>query len=554
MSPVSRGRKKKKGAASVRPVRSERNEACGEVLRGFLALVEEPDPLQAEMFASDVLGDEWVDEDGDAPSGLELINYASGKTTPAALALLRAMHVIGVSEQHREVAGRAAEELAEQGVAEPAWGNSIGKVAVRECWMLADVYGEDASLLCVFERDGVAHGLVALLDFTHGEPGATDLFPITEPEQTLAEMREKEVESDGVLRVTGVPPSRARRLLEDAIQDTDSLSESDAESVDEDFAEFRALALARCRALPEPDPQAGPAPEASDEQRAAATEEFLRESGLDATEEIRRCARLIVDYGYDYDPAAPQRVSPQKLTIFFAEQLGSDSVDPEVAEVLPTVTSAWTRWAAARNELPEAAAADVIQLADEMGTESGTEEYDDEDILALFDHDDHDDHDEEFEEDPSLVDYYLGDAADAPDVATLGDILDRRSFAIPENHITIDDEYLELDPRDPDDRRTLVVGEHPEYHDALDDPEFAGDVEGVNPRLFLAIKEIVINQLWDNDPPEAWEAAKRLRHSGEDRDEILRAIGELTTRYVYVALTENGELDEDAYRAALNDL
>ena len=72
-----------------------------------------------------------------------------------------------------------------------------------------------------------------------------------------------------------------------------------------------------------------------------------------------------------------------------------------------------------------------------------------------------------------------------------------------------EEDFPRLDPGDSDERRLLIEGEHPEYHAALLDPGFDGEVDGVNPRLHIGIHEVVANQLWDGDPPEAWHAAKR---------------------------------------------
>ncbi len=85
---------------------------------------------------------------------------------------------------------------------------------------------------------------------------------------------------------------------------------------------------------------------------------------------------------------------------------------------------------------------------------------------------------------------------------------DRRSFAMSPQRGTYDKfDLSRLDPADPDERRILIEAEHPELHAALraeiDEIDRSG--EPMSPRLHIAMHEIVANQLWDDDPPEAWE-------------------------------------------------
>jgi hypothetical protein len=79
---------------------------------------------------------------------------------------------------------------------------------------------------------------------------------------------------------------------------------------------------------------------------------------------------------------------------------------------------------------------------------------------------------------------------------------ERRLFAVPYVDTRIGDEdFVDLDPDSADERGVLIDGEHPEYHAALADLGFEGEIDGVRPRLHLMMREIVTNQLWDNAPP-----------------------------------------------------
>jgi hypothetical protein len=144
--------------------------------------------------------------------------------------------------------------------------------------------------------------------------------------------------------------------------------------------------------------------------------------------------------------------------------------------------------------------------------------------------------------------------AAAASPAALQGVLDRRRFAMPYVGTRIGDEdYPRLDPGDPDERRLLIEGEHPEYHDVLHDPGFDGEIDGVDPRLHVAVHEIVATQLWDDDPPEAWKAAQRLVAGGADRHDVLHRLAGVVATHLHATLS-GGTFDLDAYRRDLDSL
>jgi Domain of unknown function (DUF1841) len=102
----------------------------------------------------------------------------------------------------------------------------------------------------------------------------------------------------------------------------------------------------------------------------------------------------------------------------------------------------------------------------------------------------------------------------------------------------------------------LVVAEHPEYRAVLDDPMSDELVEGANPRLHVALHLVIANQLWDDTPPEVWQAARRLLAQGHDRHEILHALAHELSHELYPVLTGQHAPDPDmtAYRARLRAL
>jgi hypothetical protein len=98
-----------------------------------------------------------------------------------------------------------------------------------------------------------------------------------------------------------------------------------------------------------------------------------------------------------------------------------------------------------------------------------------------------------------------------------------------------------LDPADPDERRMLIEAEHPEMIAAITAGRMIKVARGapaVNPRLHVAMHEIVANQLWDGEPPETWDAAQRLLAQGHARHEVLHMLAEVASRLVWQALKE----------------
>lgn len=109
---------------------------------------------------------------------------------------------------------------------------------------------------------------------------------------------------------------------------------------------------------------------------------------------------------------------------------------------------------------------------------------------------------------------------------------------------------------DPDMRSLVIRGEHPEFEEALDDglDEIDGDDGPMNPRLHLAMHEIVATQLWDDSPPEVWDTAVRLIEAGYERDEILHMLASPVAEQVWGALHDKRPYDRERHLAALQAL
>jgi hypothetical protein len=507
-----------------------------ELLGAFRPAVQATYPLDVEVLASEVLGSWWKrlppGEDPDAIFGEGAIGHAAKAGSREAMALVRALSVLGVTPAQRNAASSAAASLAAAGVADPPWAATIGHVEIGACWRLADVFGDQASLLSVFGYGRREHGLVALVDFNHLGGWVKDLFLTPEPARVLRALR-KTARSEPFAVLDQVDPAEARRLLEDGLAATDATWEPE---VSDELRQFRALALARCRAMPEPDRPPQPTAELDNAERDAIVAEFLTSphaSGL-PEEAARYGARLLVDFGVDYDAGKPLRVSPAKIVGFLLDWVPAKVIlDDADRDALPGVVSAWVRWAGEQTGLNQAAVAQLVDVARDCG----------EDFREAYDQG----------ADASPIRQLLRGLDSGGGLADAQDALDRRMFAYFGTRIGEED-YPRLDPGDPEERRLLIEGEHPEYHAALADPAFDGEIDGVNPRLHIAIHEVVVNQLWEDDPPEAWHAAKRLHDAGTDRHDILHQLASVVATHLHGALTGAQAVDPVAYRQALDAL
>jgi hypothetical protein len=502
MSPVSRARKK-----APQPVTHSVTGLFKDVLNDFSAMGADPAPVDVELLASEVLG-QFHDvpvEDGEESLGLELIAFAQRKITPGAAALLAALAVVAETDVERKAAGAGLETVLGRGIPAPPWAGGLGRVAVGECWRTGDVYGDESSLLIVFAHGDQVHGLLALLDFTEGGR-VRDLVVIDQPGEVLREMRDQAEADPELVVLEAVDPADAHRMIADGLDATDHLDEAD---VSEDYARFHAVALTWCRALPEPSL----VPEVSGwsgDERDAVVEQFVVASGEDA-DAARAIGGLLLEHGLRTDPANPLRVGPEKLARFLEGLLGEEyELDADHEEAVEPVVLAWAQWAAGREGLTETATAALEEaVAEYLG------EYND--------------------EDDSPLERYFGDVGDLSP-SELADALERRMFAVPSLTAEIGDEEVDLDPGDPEQRRALVIAE--------------ADEDEEEERLVL--RATVVDQLWEDEPVEAWQAVQRLQEGELDRVEIFDQLIDALAGTLLES--EELEYDADGYLEALAEL
>lgn len=133
----------------------------------------------------------------------------------------------------------------------------------------------------------------------------------------------------------------------------------------------------------------------------------------------------------------------------------------------------------------------------------------------------------------------------------------RRSWLLPPAAGVFDGMDLSLlDPADGDDRHVLILSEHPELAQALDSDQEEGKLEEgeMNPRMHIAVHEIVANRIWDNNPPQMWQTAQRLTRAGYERHEVLHMLANVVSAELYDALQGDNSYDIQDTREALDAL
>jgi hypothetical protein len=133
---------------------------------------------------------------------------------------------------------------------------------------------------------------------------------------------------------------------------------------------------------------------------------------------------------------------------------------------------------------------------------------------------------------------------------------DRLAWAVPPAHGTYRGCDLELlDPGNEDERTLLIEARHPEFATALHGEQHViVSGEAVNPRLHVAMHQVVANQLAAGDPPETWQAVQRLAGLGYDWHTIMHMIASLVSEDIYRALRQHREHDPVAYARRLSEL
>jgi hypothetical protein len=548
MSPKSRGRRRGQRRPADRRRAQRRAAATSEqgnqaafvaqVLQAAGQLTTVTSPLEAEAFASSVVGSWWQHSEH-AAYGSALVARAQQVATPESAALLHGL--AAVAEPGLDAASRAAlDALAPLDLPAPMWATTVGNADIRECFTVDDELGDASQvILCCAYADEPAHAVVVLVD--HNLGGIAKDIWVADAAPLLEKVRATAADDPG-LALADADPAAVRPVLADALAATDQAVEP---PVSDNFPQLRALLLSRVRALPDGGtrPEVPPWPEeeqqdlvaefvSSPEAAAALSEpDDAPEQAGRQREALKAIAVELVAYGSEHDRGRPLRVSPSKLEVFCLGWLPMTGLlDKAFASQMPTVLPAWVRFAARRTGLSAEPLAETLTAAETFAPQF-VEAYDDPDRWG-----------------PARVAVESMLADIDPDRDDADEAFARRMFALPQipgPDFDADDESSFL---------AMAEREHPEHADVLADPCAGPMVDGVNVRLQAATHAAVARQLWFDDPPEVWATAQRLLDAGYERHDILHALMYVLTTQIRQTVAAGAPSDPEAYRAALDAL
>jgi hypothetical protein len=386
-------------------------------------------------------------------------------------------------------ASRALGTLTSEGVYPPGWVADIGRAVPGQAQRRYDVFGDTEFIVVTFSYGEAEHAMVVVLDLTTlpvvGMVSVSDDTP-----RLIETLRDKD---DPFEHWEQIPLAEARRRIEAPLA---RASQGPVHDLSFSSAAFLPLARSRVRRLPVDEARPGLEFTAAD--RAAVVEEFLRSAQaaeVGDAETMRFWAEVLAGYSGRVPGEPPTRVGPGKLTAMLSGHVaGAFTLSATQRELLRPVVTAWTRWAAARQDLDEAATEHLMACLPKTFDEFESV-YDDPDNI--------------------MTRRYARDLATSDaDVAWLMDSLTRREFAVPfPGDRDPDGGAAFLDATDPDQRVVLVTSEFVSC-----EPD-----DAARRQLVTAAKRVV-EELWHGDPPETWETAKRLLAEGHSRHDIIHTL------------------------------
>jgi hypothetical protein len=327
--------------------------------------------LDAEMLGTALLGSVYSMAETDRAVAVrefvaEFLSATTRRRTAAATTIREVFATL--------VPDAAGAAQVRRGAQAPSWVAELGRVRPTGCYAYGDVYGDQTSYLVTFAYEnaggGPEHAVVALVDHNIGI--TKDVFVGASAERILQQVREMCAE-DELTWFREEDPGRLRDEVDRHLAITDGLGSLPAEG---SLATDRALAAARIALLPaastpplaEPPHQSG-----TDLARDFLAGPEAARVGLDRVTRddelasLHFCLSLLLDHAATLPGADPLRWSPAVAGLFLLDWVHRRAVlDMDDAAMLPRVTRAWSAYTARRRKLPEAAAAQIDDLVEEM--------------------------------------------------------------------------------------------------------------------------------------------------------------------------------------------
>ncbi len=475
--------------------RDDATAVIERLLGRLLTAVAAGDPLRAELETSTFMAipNATGKADPDTVEGFVaqvMVDGAVRLRTPDGAALLRLLTSLG-SPATRRAASQGLARLTQAGIYPPDWVTEAGRAVPGRAWRRYDVFGDHEAVAVTFSYGEAEHAIVAQVDLI-GLPTAVMVGVATDPADVIEGMTSDDHELE---RAEPISLAEARWRLEEPLArcDTDPIAGTGPDTII-----FLPILRSRVRRLPVGDGVPVRVFTATD--RKAAVDEFLHSplaaEAVAADEESTRFwAEVLTGYSGRVPDEPPAQVGPRKLThMLLGHVPNTFTLTAAQRQHLEPAVTAWARWSAARRGLGEEA---VAALTERLPG-----------VFSRFDqaYDD---------ADAALARSYLADlvTSDA-DVSWLAEQAARRMFALPM-------------PEPGDGRARGHVGD-PQARRARVEAEFAGCTppSGMTSEQFMAAVDRVISELWDGDPPETYESARRLFAGGADRHDVIHALAE----------------------------
>jgi hypothetical protein len=485
----------KKTRPRRRPAPAEDSGTLVERMMGSLwRAVAAGDLLRAELEAATCMAlprvGRLAPEDAQAFISKVLVDEAIRQPSAEGAAMLRLLMSLG-SPATKRSASQALARLTEAGIYPPDWVTGAGKAVPVQAWRRYDVFGDDEAVAVTFRYGAAEHGVVAQIDRT-GIPAAVAVGVAADAASLIEAMSR---EDDPFDRVEQIGLAEARRRLEAPLARCDEEADP-ALSVDT----LAYLPVARSRVRRLPPEGASPVPDFTAADRAAAVDDFLKsplaaEAGAADEDATRFWAEVLTGYSSRIPGEPPGQVGPRKIAhLLLGYVPNTFSLSAAQREHLEPAATAWIRWSAEHRGLDEAATARLAESLPEVLGRFG-QAYDDPDAVAARG--------------------YLADlAASDADASRLAAHVARRMFAVPLPQPASDGAPVEVS--DPAVRRTLIETEFAECTPHA----------GLTREEFMAAVHRVVAELWDDDPAETFQAARRLFVSGADRHDIIHTLAE----------------------------
>ena len=419
-----------------------------------------------------------------------LVEEAIRQPSADGAAVLRLLMSLG-SPATKRSASQALARLTEADIYPPDWVTAAGKAIPVHAWRRYDVFGDDEAIAVTFRYGEAEHGIVGQIDLT----GMPIVIAVGVAADAASLIEAVQREDDPFDRTEEIGLAEARRRLEAPLARCDD--ETDP-GLSVDTLAYLPVARSRVRRLPAGGAESIPVFTAAD--RAAAVDDFgkspLAAEAIAADEDATRFwAEVLTGYSSRLPGEPPGQVGPRKIAhLLLGHVPNTFSLSAAQREHLEPAVTAWTRWSAEHRGLDEAAAARLMESLPEVFGRFGPA-YDDPDAVTARSY---------------LADLAVSDA----DVSMLAGHVARRMFAVPVPGP--DGDGGPVDVSDPAVRRALIETEFAECMPHA----------GLTREEFMTAVHRVIAELWDDDPAETFQAARRLFASGADRHDIIHTLAE----------------------------